>query len=117
MTTLDRCGNSGISIDSVSSTKKADGGIIDADFPNTPIVSYPNPVLNEIHVSGLSPVKSYMIEVYNSQGNKVAQLSVSNNTDAFLNSQTLGPGVYSVQVYDNSRERRIGILRIVKGGH
>jgi hypothetical protein len=114
MTTLDKCGNSGMTLDSVTITKSVDGGILDVDFPNAPILSYPNPVTNEIHVGGLNGGKSYTIEVFNNQGNKVAQLTVSGSTDAYLSAQSLEPGVYMVQVYDNTRGRRIGTLQILK---
>lgn len=114
MQTLDKCNQTNLSIDSITITKTTAGGMVDPDFPNSPIGSYPNPVKDKVHVSGLSATKSYTIQIYNNQGVQVSQVTVHGQTEVNINSVSLQSGVYWLQVYDNSRNKKIGITMLLK---
>jgi hypothetical protein len=88
--------------------------MLDPDFPNSPIGSYPNPVTDKIYVSGLSATKSYTIQIYNNQGAQVSQLSVNGQTGVNIYAGSLQSGVYWLQVYDNSKNKKIGTTMLLK---
>jgi hypothetical protein len=115
MQTTDKCSQTNVSIDSVTITKTSMGGIVDPDFPNSAINTYPNPVSSNVYVNGLSATKSYTIQIYNSLGVPVSQVTVTGQTDANINFSTPPSGLYMMQVYDNSKNRRIGVITMVKG--
>ena len=114
MQTLDQCNQTSVTIDSVTITKTSTGGIVDPDFPNSTISTYPNPVADHIHVSGLSVTKSYTIQIYNNQGAQISQVNVAGQTDANISSFSQQSGVYMLQVYDNTRNKTIGVIMLLK---
>jgi hypothetical protein len=88
--------------------------MVDPDFPNSPIGTYPNPFSDQIHVSGLSATKSYTLQIYNNRGLQISQIMVSGQMEVNISSRSLQPGVYWLQVYDNSRNRKIGVSTLLK---
>jgi hypothetical protein len=115
MEMLDKCNQTNISIDSITIIKTNAGGIVDQDFPNSPIGAYPNPVIDNVNVSGLSATKSYTIQIYNSRGTNISQVTVSGQTSVNINSLSLQSGVYLLQVYDNTKSKKIGVIMLLKG--
>jgi len=114
MQTLDQCNQTNVSIDSVRITKTIAGSIVDPDFPNSTISTYPNPIVNDIHIGGLSATKSYTIQMYNSQGSKISQITISGQTEENIHSFSKQSGVYMLQVYDNTKNRTIGVIMLLK---
>jgi hypothetical protein len=100
MQTLDKCNQTGVTIDSVAITKTIAGGLVDPDFPNTTISTYPNPVNDHVNVTGLSAAKSYTIQIYDNQGAQVSQTTVAGETGVNVNFFSQQTGVYMLQVYD-----------------
>jgi hypothetical protein len=115
MQTLNQCNQTNVSIDSITITKTAAGSIMDQDFPNSPIGTYPNPVGDNVNVSGLSATKSYTIQIYDNQGTQISQVTVSGQTGVNISSLSLPSGIYRLQVYDNTKNRQIGVITLVKG--
>jgi hypothetical protein len=114
MQTLDKCNQTNYTIDSVMITKTITGGIVDQDFPNATISTYPNPVSNHVYVTGLSATKSYTIQIYNNQGAQVSQVTVVGQTEVNVNFFSQQAGIYTLQVYDNTKNRKIGVMMLLK---
>jgi hypothetical protein len=114
MQALDKCNQVSVSVDSITITKTAAGGLMDQDFPGSPINTYPNPVGNTIRLTGLSITKSYTIKLYNDRGNRISQLTVSGQPEATINSLSLQSGVYWLQLYDNTKNRKVGVITLLK---
>ncbi len=114
MQTLDQCNQTNFTVDSVTITKTISGSLVDPDFPNATIGTYPNPVSDHVNVTGLSATKSYTIQIYNNQGAQVSQSTVVGQTDVNVNFFSQQTGVYMLQVYDNTKNRKIGVMMLLK---
>ncbi len=114
MQTLDQCNQTRITIDSVTITKSIAGGLVDQDFQNATITTYPNPVSNQVRVTGLNATKSYTIQIYNNQGSQVSQTTVVGETEVNVNFFSQQTGVYMLQVFDNTKNRKIGVMMLLK---
>jgi hypothetical protein len=116
MQTIGSCNTMLTDIDSITITRNlvAPAGLIDADYPNTPIISSPNPFDKLITVSGLNASKNYTLSLYNGNGLKVAEMSVSGQTKANFSTLTVSQGLYALKVYDNTKKRKIGTVELMK---
>ncbi len=114
MQTTDACQTEFIVLDSIGVTKNSITGLTDIDYPNSPIISFPNPFVNFIHISGLNASKTYTFTLFNSQGVKVKEVQVSMQTEVDIESAELQNGVYLLQVYDNTKNRVIGTMTLLK---
>lgn len=114
MQTLDKCNQINFTIDSLTITKTIAGGLVDPDFPNATITTYPNPISNHVQVTGLSSTKSYTIQIYNNQGAQISQVTITGQTEVNVNSVPQQSGVYMLQVYDNTKNRKIGVMMLLK---
>jgi hypothetical protein len=117
MQSRDSCNATLKAIDSITITKNIVSGITDLDYPNVLITAFPNPMDQLVLVSGLSAAKSYTLSLYNGQGQPVRMVQVSGQTVASINSLALKQGIYWLEVYDNTRKRKIGRMALLKIPH
>jgi hypothetical protein len=110
----DACNNMMTTIDSIRIIKNVENGIVDIDFPNTQIQAFPNPANKYFDVSGLSDSKSYTFSLYNNMGTQVKVINVTNQTGVKIDTSVIPQGIFRVEVYDNTKNRRIGIIPIMK---
>ncbi|MHA4811470.1 T9SS type A sorting domain-containing protein [Flavitalea flava] len=114
MQITDPCANFLTATDSVTIIKNAVTAVTDIDFPNTAIVAFPNPIGQFIFVTGLSSSKSYALTLHNNLGMAVRTLQIKGQTRASLPSFDLSSGIYWLEIYDNTRKRRIGQVTLLK---
>ena len=64
-------------------------------------------------VNGLQASKSYTISVVNIDGKKVIAQSVTNQNTAKVNIIPTAKGVYLLRIYDQTKQRTIGSLKVL----
>jgi len=115
LTTTGACGTLLTATDSITIVKTpASGGLIDIDFPNTPIIPYPNPFSQFIDISGLQLGKSYSVSLFNGLGEKVRAVVVTGQGSVQVDAASLQPGIYMLVIYDNTKGRKIGTISLLK---
>jgi hypothetical protein len=108
------CISSPLAIDSIKLTRDMTTGIIDPDNPGRVINAYPNPVGNQLHISGLSTAKAYSLYIVNVNGQVVQQTRINKQASAILNVQHIVPGTYILNIYTENGKRLTGSLTILK---
>jgi hypothetical protein len=113
MQSSDSCATNHFAYDSVQIKKQMPSGLIDPDYPDQPIFEYPNPVIAQIVVSGLQPVKSYRFSLTDVRGQRLLLQTISNSSMISLQSNVLSTGMYLLEVYDETKGRTIGTIRLL----
>jgi len=113
MRTSNTCYTAQTNTDSIKIIRTVATGIRDIDYPNQEIYVYPVPFTTSFTIKGLQSSKSYTVTLISPGGHSVFRNTIRNNTGINV-SQTLPPGMYSLVVYDNSKKRFIGTLRLIK---
>ncbi|WP_431214152.1 hypothetical protein ACQ86N_04610 [Puia sp. P3] len=70
--------------------------------------------MQDVRLTGLSETKAYTLSIRSPSGNEVFRVAVTGQTSAVLEVSSLNPGFYWLEVYDNTRNRRIGHLSLLK---
>lgn len=75
------------------------------DFKTENLRFYPNPVKDQLKITGLTDAKNARIELFNVIGSKLMTktLELSSADEAELNTETLDQGVYFVKLYSNNK--------------
>jgi len=110
----DSCVTKPFATDSVSITLNAGKGLSDPDYPNSVIIAYPNPFAGIIHVAGLHTEKTYTLVLTNSNGQVVRRQQIVGVTEYTLSAKSVARGEYWLTVFDNTRNRKIGIIRLMR---
>lgn len=113
MLTSGTCYNEQSGIDSIDVERVATLGITDPDYPNQKIFSFPNPFNQMFTINGFQPSKSYTISITNSIGTIIFQRRVNNGNDINIG-MIRQAGIYWITVYDNTKNRVLGSMAIVK---
>ena len=124
MTTSDTCYTTLNAVNSIIITRSADigtspgsaSGLTDPDFPNQLIGANPNPFFNKLSIIGLQSAKTYTATLIDGTGHEVLSERIGGRQNYDM---TIYPskGVYLLRVYDESRKRLIGTIRLVALGH
>ena len=115
MKTSETCFTNATVTDSISITKNlTTTALTDPDNPSATINIYPNPFSTIIYVSGLSQVKSYNIQLFDSKG-AILQTTISRNMQkTTIKTTQLLRGIYWVRISDLKTGKLLGTLRILK---
>jgi hypothetical protein len=89
-------------------------GIIDPDFPGQLISANPNPFANQLIIRGLNNTKSYMVTLYQVTGQEIFSGQIKNQVALDFIYPNLTPGVYLLRVYDVTKKRVLGSLKMIK---
>jgi len=100
--------------DSVSINYEPLEGISDPDFPGQLIGVNPNPFSNQISISGLNNTKTYSLTLYQENGRTIHSEQVMNRVAVDLNYPNLSSGIYLLSIYDMTKKRVLGSLKLVK---
>jgi uncharacterized repeat protein (TIGR01451 family) len=114
MKTSSNCYTQQTVTDSIRITRFGSRGLIDPDYPDQVITSNPNPFRDQINIYGLSTDKSYTIMLYNQQGKVMRKARVAGRTLATLQVPGLAAGGYTLSIYDETKNRLIGTIAILK---
>jgi hypothetical protein len=114
MQTTNNCNNLLAVTDSISINKNIIDPNGNTNFPQTSIAVNPNPFDQHIGISGLDVATSYTIILYNSSGRKIRMVQVNGQTHVDIGSAMLQKGIYWLEVYDNTRNRRLGKITLLK---
>lgn len=115
MKSSELCTSSVYALDSVKITKTlTTTAIIDVDNPGVSIINYPNPVTHTLYVSGLSVVKKYQLQFYNSNGVLVKTVAINNQTSKSIPCSDLVEGFYWLRVIDVKKNQMLGTLKVLK---
>ncbi|HEY6064035.1 MAG TPA: T9SS type A sorting domain-containing protein, partial [Chitinophagaceae bacterium] len=112
MRTSDLCTTAQTNIDSINIVLSAVTGIRDIDYPDQVINVFPNPFERSVTVKGLQTSKSYTIFLANSIGQNLLAKNVQHVTTVNID-QNLPPGIYWLSVYDNTKGRSLGVVKLV----
>jgi uncharacterized repeat protein (TIGR01451 family) len=113
MSTTGSCQTTPFVVDSIKIVRSLSTGLIDPDNPGQPITAYPNPFKLYFMITGLNPGKQYEIIIYNNAGQRVLDKVVTDQSSCNINQTHFGKGYYSVRVYDRTRDRLIGIIKMI----
>jgi uncharacterized repeat protein (TIGR01451 family) len=108
------CVTASLATDSIKLTRDMTTGIIDPDNPGRAITPYPNPVTNQLYISGLSVAKRYSIYLTNVNGQVILKTRILNRSNTELLLQQARPGIYLLTIFDDSRVRLLGTIKIIK---
>jgi hypothetical protein len=114
MKTSSLCYTKQFDYDSIKLNKSVVTGIIDPDQPGKTIQVYPNPVINELTINGLSVLKTYRLRLYNQTGSLVKEVSIKGKTSTEVSFGMLNPGNYFLSVYDLKKQKNLGSIKILK---
>jgi hypothetical protein len=114
MQTLNACQNTLIAEDSVTIVKTVINGIVDIDYPGISIIAFPIPMYRSLHITGLNPAKRYTLSLVNGAGMNVLSTRAYGSTNMTLDTGTLSQGTYWLEIVDDTRHRRLGMIAIVK---
>jgi len=73
------------------------------------IIGYPNPMNNEVTFD-LQEDGTYRVDMYNSQGQKVLNSSITKE-NATINVSELASGIYFVDIYNNTNRFKLKITK------
>jgi type IX secretion system substrate protein len=120
MKTSDSCYTAQTAIDSarIQLVKKTTGsqalsGLVDPDYPNQGISTYPNPFDHQLTITGLQPSKSYSISITDAQGRQIFTESAVHAQQLQINVPSTGGGVYALRLYDETKSRVIGVIKLL----
>lgn len=114
MRTSDTCHTAATGLDSLQVVRNAITGIIDPDFPNQPISSFPNPFDQSITITGLKTGKSYRIAIHNNLGETLYQQELSNRNMLTISEGALSKGIYWLSIFDYKKNKLIGTMILFK---
>lgn len=114
MLTSDSCYTTQTAVDSITIYRLAGSGIVDPDNPHQVIHILPNPFYNWLILTGLNSSKTYLITLRRSNGSLVLQRQVTNASYYQIYSPASSPGIYYLSVYDKTKERMLGTVRLLK---
>lgn len=89
-------------------------GVTDVDYPGMVINNYPNPVTNELHISGLNTGKQYSLQVFDSKGTLVHTYQANNTTLKTITTGGWKQGSYWIRIIDLKKVRVLGSLKVIK---
>lgn len=108
------CVATDIATDSIKLVRDMSTGITDPDNPSRVIKLYPNPSDKQLFVSGLSVAKKYTLSVSNLNGQLIQQVRVANRNIADIMLHQRKAGIYMLTIYDETKQRLLGTLKIIK---
>jgi len=114
MLTSDSCYTTQTAVDSLTIYRLAGSGIVDPDNPHQVIHILPNPFYNWLALTGLNSSKTYLISLRRSNGSLVLQRQVTNASFYQFYIPASNPGVYYLSVYDKTKDRMLGTVRLLK---
>lgn len=114
MLTSDTCYTTQTAVDSITLYRLAGSGIVDPDNPHQVIHVLPNPFYNWLFITGLNSSKTYLITLRRSNGSLVFQRQVTNASYYQFYSPASSPGVYYLSIYDKTKEKMLGTVRLLK---
>lgn len=101
-------------IDSILLKRSMATGITDPDMPGQMIQIFPNPFKEVITINGLSISKRYTIRLSNMEGKVLVNSRLSGRAFTSLRSQYYSNGTYLLSIYDDTRKRILGTVKITK---
>lgn len=110
----DSCYTSQTATDSINISSFSSGGLIDPDFPNSPIKIFPNPFVNQISVTGLQTTKAYDLSITDIRGQQIIQLGANSREQVDVKNMPTVKGVYFLKIYDKTKGRIIGVMSLLK---
>ena len=115
MTTSDSCYTHLTATDSLKLTKHAGAiGIRNPDDSAVYIFGYPNPFTTSITITGLTPQKSYMVQVFNNLGSRVETMVIGGVQTKTLSTAAWTAGNYRIGIVDMTTNKRLGVLTVSK---
>lgn len=114
MKTSATCYTAQTNIDSITIRRDQSTGITDADNPGKSINVYPNPFRKDIFINGLLAGKSYVITIYNLQGQQLYTKRVSNRSSVSCTYNAASGGVYWLSIYDEKKKQLLGSVKLIK---
>ena len=114
MTTSDSCYTVQTSVDSIDIRRVLATGIVDGDYPGQLIGVNPNPFKGQITISGLSSEKTYWITLRPLSGQVLYSKEVIGQTTLDLYCPQVAAGVYLLSIYDETKNKKLGTVRLVK---
>jgi uncharacterized repeat protein (TIGR01451 family) len=113
MKTSDTCYTTQTVIDSIHLLLNTAIGLVDPDFPNQVISIYPNPFNHMLTISGLQTSKAYDIIITDANGRQVLTQQPINVQQWVIAPIVVAKGVYELRLYDETKNRSIGIIKLV----
>ena len=86
------------------------------DNPGEPIFAGPNPFNGSVIVMGLMTSKSYSISLLSSMGQELIRQQVEGQQQTVLYTDPGRTGVYFLRLYDETRNRVIGYVKLLALG-
>ncbi|HVU95362.1 MAG TPA: hypothetical protein VHE34_09065 [Puia sp.] len=114
MRTSDSCYTIETGVDSIDIRREAAVGLTDADDPGHIIGVAPNPFTGQFAVEGLSNKKRYSLTLYRGSGDVLITVPVINRSFITLQLPQEAPGIYFLKVYDATRGKLLGTIRLLK---
>jgi hypothetical protein len=114
MRTSDTCHTAATGLDSLQIVRNAITGIIDPDFPNQQIQSFPNPFDRSLTINGLQTGKRYWIVIHNNLGEALYQQELSNSNMITITQGALSKGIYCLSIFDHKKNKLIGTMILFK---
>ncbi|HTE23930.1 MAG TPA: T9SS type A sorting domain-containing protein [Flavitalea sp.] len=115
MKTSETCFTNATVTDSIIITKNlTTTALVDPDNPLATINVFPNPFSNTIYVSGLSPIKSYSIQLFDTKGTNLQTTISRNEQTVTLKTIQLLRGTYWMRISDLKTGKMVGTLRMLK---
>jgi len=114
MTTSVTCYTTKSDTDSIKIVRSPATGIIDIDNPSQLILVYPNPFERSISIKGLNTAKEYRFTLYSQDGKLLLVKKLKNSLTAELDQLNLPAGVYTLYIYDETKKRSLGIVKLLK---
>jgi uncharacterized repeat protein (TIGR01451 family) len=100
--------------DSINIRRDQSTGIVDPDDPNAVINIYPNPFKEQVVINGLNTQKKYVITITNIQGQQLYTRRIANRASMEIPPLKGPGGIYWLTIYDESRKRSIGSVKLIK---
>jgi hypothetical protein len=112
MRTSDTCYTIQTVRDSLIITRNVTTGLTDVDYPNQVINASPNPFYDHLTITGLQTTKAYTLQLLNNSGQELIRQRVMQNPNITLNTPLLSTGIYLLRIYDETKNRLIGTVRL-----
>jgi hypothetical protein len=119
MATSDSCYTAQTAVASVAVTlvPPASGvHLIDMDNPGQPIFVGPNPFNGSVILEGLMSMKSYSVSLMDGMGQEIVRMQVEGQQQAVLYTDAGKTGVYFLRLYDETKNRVIGYVKLLALG-
>ncbi|HVU54956.1 MAG TPA: hypothetical protein VHD83_07865, partial [Puia sp.] len=116
MKTSSSCYTASTAVDSIVIMRSAVTGIVDVDYPDQAINIYSNPFFGQLQITGLQPIKDYLLTLVSSNGKVVFRKQVSGQQSISIPTGVQPAGVYLMNIYDEKKGRLIGTAKLLSLG-